>query len=368
VIGEPRGSNLLKRTKTSLLAVARRVGAFRLVAESEWRRQRLLVLCYHGVSLLDEHEWNPLLYISPDTFRRRLDLLRRRACNVLPLGEALHLLHEGRLPERAVTITFDDGHYDFHAVAHPLLTEYGYPATVYLTTYHVDCNIPIFALACSYMLWKGRSLTLDLTDLGGGRAVALTSPGMRRAALNVLVEAAERQGLTALEKNRLAADLAGRLQLDFESLCRNRFLHLMNAEEVTALARTNVDFQLHSHCHRAPLTEPLYREQIQRNRVRVEQLTGGHPVHFCYPSGVTAPEFIPWLRAEGIVSATTTIPGLAAAGDHPLLLPRILDHSGLSCLEFDGWRSGFAALLPRSTTEPGNARELPRAKYEAVRR
>ena len=60
------------------LAGIRAAGGFRLFADSEWRRRRLLILCYHGVSLQDEHEWNPELFVTPAFLRRRFEILRDR--------------------------------------------------------------------------------------------------------------------------------------------------------------------------------------------------------------------------------------------------------------------------------------------------
>lgn len=76
---------MLKRAKTGVLRLAEVMGATQLLSASTWRRRRLLILCYHGVSKYDEHEWSDL-YISPETFRHRLELLVRFRCNVLSLG------------------------------------------------------------------------------------------------------------------------------------------------------------------------------------------------------------------------------------------------------------------------------------------
>ena len=51
------------------------LGAEKWVGDSSWRRQRLLVLCWHGISNEDEHLWRPGLYITPELFRRRLEIL-----------------------------------------------------------------------------------------------------------------------------------------------------------------------------------------------------------------------------------------------------------------------------------------------------
>jgi hypothetical protein len=104
---------MLRQIRLSILHALRASGAFSLVAESRWRRQRLLILCYHGTALEDEHLWRPGLYIRPDMLAKRLELIRRGRYEVLPLSVGLQRLHEGSLPPRSVAITFDDGTYDF---------------------------------------------------------------------------------------------------------------------------------------------------------------------------------------------------------------------------------------------------------------
>ena len=95
--------------RVSLHAI-KTVGGLQLLLDSAWRRRRLLILCYHGVSLADEHEWNPALYMPRHDFQRRLEMLRASRCALLPLGEAVQRLYAGTLPPRSVVMTFDDGY------------------------------------------------------------------------------------------------------------------------------------------------------------------------------------------------------------------------------------------------------------------
>lgn len=69
--------------------------------------------------------------------------------------------------------------------------------------------------------------------------------------------------------------------------------------------------------------------------------------HFCYPSGVTNPAFIAWLKEAAVTSATTCRVGIASPQDDPLLLPRLVDTTELTPLEFEGWLTGVSAFLPR---------------------
>src|SRR5258708_790315 len=132
---------------------------------SSWRQQRLAILCYHGVSLEDEHLWAPELYMEASQLRERFEYLREKRCNVLGLDEAVQRLYQGNLPKRTVAITFDDGTYDFYRLAFPILKELELESTVYLTTYYSEFNRPVFDVMSRYLLWKGRGQTLKFPDV-----------------------------------------------------------------------------------------------------------------------------------------------------------------------------------------------------------
>jgi peptidoglycan/xylan/chitin deacetylase (PgdA/CDA1 family) len=339
---------ILRAVKSIILSAAHRTGVFEVVRDSRWRRQRLLILAYHGISLDDEHQWNPGLYMSPEKFESRLDAVQRGGYAVLPLGEALAALDEARLPPRCVALTFDDGYYDFYVKAFPSLKARGLPATVYLTTYYSEYNRPIFGLVCSYMLWKGRHAgTVNVRALTGeDRTLPLATAEERESIVRALNKAAERQRWSARDKDDVAARLAAQLGVDYAALRVKRTLHLMNADEVAELARQSIDFQLHTHRHRNPRDRESLRREIQDNRLRIERLTRHPALHFCYPSGRYERALLPWLENEQVASATTCDPGLVTPRTARLLLPRFVDTQLVSATKFEGWLSGAAALLP----------------------
>jgi peptidoglycan/xylan/chitin deacetylase (PgdA/CDA1 family) len=328
------------------LSVLKSSGAFQLVKSSDWRRHRLMILCYHGVSLEDEHEWRPFLFIRAEQFERRLQILRKGNYSVLPLGEALERLYRHDLPPRSVAITVDDGTYDFYRQACPRLRQFGFPVTVYLTTYYSDLQCPIFNLICYYMMWKMRGHgTLDLKEFGVPQTVVLASQEQREEAVDQIGQMADARGLTGKQKNEIAAQLAERLNIDYQELLSKRILQLMAPREIKELAAEGVDFQLHTHRHRTPLVEDLFRKEIRDNREQLARSVAGTKIHFCYPSGAYRPEFLQWLAAEGVVSATTCDTGLATAQSNRLLLPRLVDTSGRSDLEFESWLNGIGHFL-----------------------
>ena len=329
---------MLKGIKRAAFGLLEHAGLFGAYARSGWRRERLVILCYHGISLEDEHLWDPTLYMSPEDFGRRLEILRRGGYNVLPLGDAIERLYARDLPPQAVAITFDDGGYDFYARAWPLLRSYGYPATVYLTTYYCSDNRPIFDPASSYLLWKMRGRVVDGLDL--------RTETSRRAAWQGLLRSAAESGFSADEKDRLLARLAGLAGIDYAQWRAKRLLHIMNPREVGELHAAGLDVQLHTHRHRTPEDHALFLREIRENRSQIQELTGAAADHFCYPCGVTRPAFLPWLAEAGVRTAVTCVPRAASHASHPLLLPRFADHGNLSAVEFAGYVSGLGLLVP----------------------
>lgn len=350
-------SKMLKKLKQATLSSLKTSGIFSVVKNSRWRNQRLLILAYHGISLDDEHEWDASLYMEAECFRQRMRLIKEADCAVLPLSEALNRLYTGELPDRCVALTFDDGNYDFYKEARPILQEFKFPVTVYLTTFYSHYNKPVFDVIASYLLWKGRSARLDFKGINGQEMqVDLSDDGARAAALDELRRYARVNKLSAEEKDALMASVAEQLKIDYDAVLAKRVLHVLSPDEVEALAADGVDIQLHTHRHRTPLDRSLFLREIEDNRNSIQTMTGAVASHFCYPSGVYNEDFLPWLGEAGVVSATTCDAGFASRQSHPLLLPRFLDTSALSDIEFEGWLTGVAAALPRRQEPHVNAR------------
>ncbi len=348
--------SLAKRVKRAILAT-NGLGMGVALARSKWRQNRLLILCYHGIAMGDEAGSHPEMFLPPETFARRMEILSQGNCRVLPLGEALRLLQAGELPPRSVTITFDDGWADFRKSAFPILQRFGFPATVYLTTYYCQFNRPLFRFALAYVMWRrdGSYIETHSAPWSPG-AIDLRTAGSRNSLLWHMDDYAKRVDMSGEQKDDLIAEFAQIVGFNYSELLRQRLFHLMNPAEISEMARAGVDFQLHTHRHRTPLDRQLFIREIDENRDRLLDLAGpGDYTHFCYPSGANRPEFITWLKEAGVHSATTCMNGLAGSASDSYLLPRLLDQSGLSDDEFESWASGLAAFLPR---RPGVALDV----------
>jgi peptidoglycan/xylan/chitin deacetylase (PgdA/CDA1 family) len=341
--------NAARHVRKTALAGLHAVVGFKSIAASEWRRRRLLILCYHGVSLQDEHEWNGDLFVTPAFLRRRFEILRDLRYAVLPLGEAVRSLRGGTLPPRSVVLTFDDGFYDFFAAAVPLLEEFGYPATNYVSSYYCIHQHPIPTVTLSYLLWCARLRVLAPGVLPGQDGPVDLHDLQQRERL--AAEASSRvEALPGGREARQAwvGEIAARLGIDWDNIVRSRLFHLMSTSEVVDIAHRGFDVQLHTHRHRTPRDRASFFAEVLENRRILQETTGDPATHFCYPSGDVDPVFLPWLRELGVETATTTaVAGLAKAADDPLLLPRYVDTMDKSEVVFESWLSGAGAVLSR---------------------
>lgn len=337
---------LLRSAKGLALKVANRSGVSSAVASSRWRQDRLLVLCYHGVSQDDEHEWSDL-YISPERLAQRLDQLKKLNATVLPLDKAVDDLYAGALPQRAISLTFDDGACDFSIKAVPILAAAKMHSTLYLTTYYTRKDMPVFPPFVSYLLWKARGRSVLLPGLGTRETIpqSTNDPEFQRIHLAV-VGYAKDAGMTADDKNDFARKVAVAVGADFDDLCKRRILHLMNPAEVRALDPNLVSLQLHTHRHLTPGTLDQLREELDRNAAEIVDLTGRKDVitHFCYPSGIYSRDFVKWLDVYGVKSATTCVPHYSTSSTPRLEIPRFIDTMAVSADTFEAWVQGSAAF------------------------
>lgn len=285
-----------------------------LVARAASSR-RLCILTYHRI--LERPV--AMLESEPDlaAFRWQMELLAD-CFNVLPLADALAMLDTGRLPPRAVCITFDDGYRSVYDLALPVLKEFGLPATVFVTSGHVG----------SGNMWNDRIMDalqslpprdLDLSAAGLGR-FSLRTPAEREASLRDLTEASKYLPPAARDAlvRRLEA-MAG---------CRGGQDLMLSAEMVVALDRNGVEIGAHTVTHPilTSLDDDSARREIAGGKRQLEALTGRPVRLFAYPNGKAGKDFdarhVAMVREAGFDAAFTTAAGAADPAHDRYQLPR----------------------------------------------
>lgn len=335
-------------TKQAIYRAARQAGAFKLARRLSRKRSR--ILGYHGFARYDEAQFRSKLFIRPDTFRARLEFLRGHRFRVVSLDDAIAQLKRGLIEPDTVAITIDDGFATTLLEAAPLLREYGCPATVYLTSYHMDKQTPVFDLVVAYLIWKSTrdSVTVDGSLQPAVARLDLTSDAAKRLAAERLVDIG--RGLASeAQRVQLSRAIGQAVGVDYDAVVAAGSFRLLSFDEARTLRGMKIDVGLHTHRHRFPSADPsLCRVELDENRRILERELGGRFEHFCYPSGIYSTEQWPLLRDLGIASATTCDTGLVRAEDSPFGLRRFLNGEMVTDIEFEAELYGFAELLRRA--------------------
>ncbi len=334
----------MRKLKLVILRLARSLGLF---AAARWyTRDALKILCYHGFASDDEAEFRSLLFIRVELFQQRMDRLKQLGYCVLPLDEAVARLYSGTLPPDSVVITIDDGFDATRTLAAPVLAKLGLPATVYVTSYYVERNAPVFGLVVQYLFWKTRKAILSIRQQPwlADADVNIEDRSIRLRVQDELISYGERS--TETERRALTVWLADALEVDLEAIERARKLHLMSPQQLAELQGLGISVQLHTHRHRCPIDdETVVREEVLANRAALSRWCAGPFEHFCYPSGVWHARQSAWLDSVGVKSSTTCLPGFNKSSTPRHALRRFLDGQNLHELEFESALCGFWDLV-----------------------
>jgi hypothetical protein len=76
--------------KNSTLKILKTFGIFRL--SRYLNKHKIPVLCYHGVSIEDEHEFMPANYMTFKTFKSRIHFLQKSGYQIISLQDSLDMI------------------------------------------------------------------------------------------------------------------------------------------------------------------------------------------------------------------------------------------------------------------------------------
>jgi peptidoglycan/xylan/chitin deacetylase (PgdA/CDA1 family) len=100
-----------------------------------------VILQYHHVSTATPR----VTSVNADEFRQHLEYLRDNDFTVLRLEEIVATLRNGgALPDRTAAITFDDGYRNNYDAAYPMLREFGWPFTLFISSDLVGSNDALY--------------------------------------------------------------------------------------------------------------------------------------------------------------------------------------------------------------------------------
>lgn len=280
------------------------------------RWSKLTILKYHQILT----EPDQLFPGAPDVacFDWQMQTLKQYF-NVFTLGDAIALFKQGKLPSRAVCVSFDDGYADNYTLALPILKKYQIPATVFVATGLLNGGV-MWNDAVVHALRNCPKTEIDLTRLDLP-CFHLNDFSQRRDAIETLLPhykrmdpSQRREKINALQDS---CAVAPPTQL------------MMTDTQLKALYHAGIEIGGHTQNH--PVLSHIdlakARTEIGAGKEYLESLTGGKVTVFAYPYGLPGEDYLSehvgLLKNMGFSGAVSTSWGVAKPSHDPYQLPRM---------------------------------------------
>jgi peptidoglycan/xylan/chitin deacetylase (PgdA/CDA1 family) len=102
-------------------------------------KKQIPILMYHSIAQSTNPKFKQLA-VPPASFAEQMAYLHRHSYTLINVTQLVRMLSDERfaLPERPVVLTFDDGFADFFTHALPILKQFSFTATLYITTGYIN--------------------------------------------------------------------------------------------------------------------------------------------------------------------------------------------------------------------------------------
>jgi peptidoglycan/xylan/chitin deacetylase (PgdA/CDA1 family) len=265
--------------------------------------------------------------LSKKNFQEILELLIRRFF-LIALDEAVEKLKKGMdLPERAVSLTFDDGYLDNFTVALDILNKYGIKATFF---------IPVNQIENQEVYWWDLLYQIGIDNPGDLATLADQQKALPHDTISVLKKEMSRK--TYQERERVCRECV-RLLNGTNAKKREQFIVelkrlsipkrpqrlLLNWDEVREISRRGHEIGSHtlSHCLLTQLDEVDARKEIFESRAALSKKIGKEVVGFSYPRGGWNQIMAEFVAQAGYSYAVTTRYGRNSSGADVYRLARL---------------------------------------------
>ena len=314
--------------KGAMVGFAYRSGILQLYLRRKLRG-RAIVLTYHRVLPKErsaESFSTDAIVVSPETFRRHMQLLRRLFAP-LSADEFAEALSAGRMPAGACVVTFDDGWYDNLDYALPILRETGVPAVLFVATDYIGTDRCFWQETLARALFAAAGApeqsTALFAELGDERVPRLP-PAEAKIAIRRLIDRWK-----SWPQERIDALLA-RVQASLRTwgiavpaTHPDRFLSWAQVNELQASGLVTIGSHCRTHTPLTKLEAASVSEELQSSRRIIRERAGADPLDLAYPNGDHDASIARAAAASGYRTAYTTARGHVAPTADAFTLRRI---------------------------------------------
>jgi peptidoglycan/xylan/chitin deacetylase (PgdA/CDA1 family) len=308
-----------------------------------WQKQfspKALILMYHRVANSEIDPWE--LSVSPENFEEHLKILKKQT-QLMSLEEFSQAHQQGKMPEKAAVITFDDGYADNLYYAKPILDKYQVPATVFIATGYTGRSREFWWDELENILFQTQPLPEKLTlTLRGkvyewelGNAINYTiadkqkdrdrrawegKPGSRMYFYHSVWQ--ELSILEDHEREKALQDLSQ--WANYQPIPRRDYCPMTPEQLQTLESSGYIEIGAHTvnHVALSSHSKEIQKGEIEESKAYLEKLLNHHVTTFTYPFGNYDKHSISLVKTAQFICACSTIEETVWRGDNRFLLPR----------------------------------------------
>lgn len=244
------------------------------------------ILAYHRVlepDRLEDFEFDTeLVSATVQVFHDQMSRLRRHY-RPMRFDEMLDCVESGgRLPRRAVLVTFDDGYDDNYEVAFPVLRDLDMSAMFFVSTGHIVSGAPYSYDWLVHMLCKTRQSVVSLPELGTQWNLPSSLDGRREASARLLDRM---KSLDAQTQENLIRRLEA--ELEMPRMAGHRDCRPMDWNQLREMQARGMEIGSHGVHHRmlGKLPASEMRMEVHDSKLMLERELQGKVDVLSYPVG-----------------------------------------------------------------------------------
>jgi len=284
-----------------------------------------IVLMYHDLRRDDSFEsW---LKVGQSNFRRQIKFLSKIAMFIVP-EEILGSMNSNS-KRLKMLLTFDDGQVNNYRLALPILNEHHIPALFFVSTDNVMSGELFWFDRIILPIQTKRLSKLNLEHYGLGNYFFQKKSEQKRwdDIQKVLADIKKKYGPVHGKNKEFENILRYFDQLNGKELKRlEEESRPLSIEEIRKMsAHKNCHLGSHSHRHEilTYLNDSELKENIEKSKILLENISGRKVEHISYPNGNFDERVIRFCQQGGFRYGYTTIPKVVNRFTHPMNIPRI---------------------------------------------
>ena len=315
---------------------------------TDWIRKKFttkgLILMYHRVTEQEIDPWT--MCVTSQHFAEQLATLQKEF-NPISLRQLVQAQKEGKIPERAVAVTFDDGYADNLHNAKPLLEQYRIPATVFIANGHIGNDREFWWDELERILLQPGKLPESLTLRINGKSFKWELGDNTGYGKNKHQRTNENSGVVSCHENyRLNRSLYFTIHQLLQPLTevdqnkvieellvwagikpvRRSTYRTLSVDELRTLSQGEfIEVGAHTVTHPllSGLPESVQQDEVQRSKITLEESIGQQVRSFAYPYGSYTNETVAIIRKAGFDCACSTTSDSVWRGNDRFQLPRV---------------------------------------------